>query len=188
MSPRCLTVAAMAAHLAACAAERPSVQPDDAGTTLVAQGQGPTPQAAHLDARRALARRMARLVGPAWPDWWSYVGAMRREGFPTAVATDLLNPDRFEAAADQLGVGVEPLPPVDGRHRARAALDRDRLLAAYDAEIARADEAIARLQAERHLWSEQSWAALERVIADIRAGREHLAEARDRVRERLAVP
>lgn len=198
MSGRKIASTALGVWLAGCAsgpratrcddAPNAASRPDDAPVVMLAEGMGPTRLAAEVDARRALARELSRVVGPGWADWWSYVGAMRREGYPTAVATDLLNLDRFEAAGDEVGVRVWPLPDRDGMHRARATLDGDRLLSAYRQEMARADEAMARLEAERGLWSEESWAGIERLIEDIRAGRERLERARERAAAWFGTP
>lgn len=176
--------------LLGCAAERAGAPetPDAAPPPLVARGVGPTPLAASVDARRALAGALSRVVGEAPQEWWSYVGVMRREGFPTAVAGDLLNLDRFDAAADELGINVTPLPSRGGSARAEARLDLSRLLAAYDAEIDRADQGIARLSAENGVWSNESWAAVERLIADIKAGREYFVTARRRAQSGFSAP
>jgi hypothetical protein len=186
-----IVAASVCAVAGGCAAEVGSIpgRPDDAAPVMMAaEGTGATQQAAEVDARRALARELAALVGESPPEWWSYVGAMRREGFPTAVASDLLNIDRFESAGEELGVLVEPLPRRGRTFRARAWMDVSRLAASYEEEIARADEAIARMSAERGVWSDEAWAAVERLIGDVRNGREHLARSLERVRARLWEP
>jgi len=180
----------LAPLVAGCASERREsvATPDARPIPMVGLGVGPSPGAASVDARRVLAGQLASLVGHAPPEFWSYIGVMRREGYPTAVSWDLLNLDRFDAAADEIGVVVRARPSIDARHRAEASIDPDRLLAAYAAEIDRADQAIARLSAERPVWGDEAWAGVERLIADIRTGRDYLVSARERVRARFSTP
>jgi hypothetical protein len=108
---------------------------------------------------------------------------MRREGFDTHLSSELFSMDRFEQSAGRVGLSskASPSAPCSAFFNAIARLDTDALLRAYDEEIANAERVLVWMSSEQGHWSAESWAGVESLKANVRAGRDWLDEARARV-------
>lgn len=179
--------------IAGCAGDGPGVRDDRAPRAaqqapapqrvLHASAQGRTASLALAQAQRAVVAQLRMIVGTPPESTAAYAGTLRREGFDTHLSSELLAMDRFEQSGDRVGLTSRTLPGSGGAGAiaAEAWLDTDAVLRAYADEIANAERVLAWMESERGRWSAESWAGVESLMGNVRAGRDWLAEARARL-------